>query len=71
MLIEIDKNKFLNIAIVCSIRGERNNNNPISSTQQFQWIFYCNDGYPRKSKEFKNEDEARKWLFNVIGKIKE
>jgi hypothetical protein len=71
MLIEIDKDKFINIANICFVYGKQNNRNPISSTEQFQWIFYCNEGYPRKSKEFKSEAEARKWLFNMIGEIKE
>ena len=67
MLIEIDKNYFINIINVYDIYGKRMNN-----SEEFYWTFYdINDKNSISSKNFKNEDEARKWLFNVIEKIKE
>lgn len=67
MIIEINENSFINIYNICYIHGKAKNRNPISSTKQFVWVFYCMDGgYPRESKKFINEEEAKKWLKDNI-----
>jgi len=66
MLIEIDKNRFVNPALVFGIELLRVST---GDKTKYYWRFYPSDGngeWTFLSKTFDSEEEAKKWLLSVL-----